>query len=101
MTTTSTEPAVAALTVVHPTGTTSVHRFVEAPDQDADPYHQALQTLELLRREHLVVSHTLMINERALDLATVTMMHSAGFTGYTLLDAEETRMVIDELEAGR
>lgn len=65
MTTTYTESAVAALTVVRPIGTASVHRFVEAPDQDADLYHQTLQTLELLRRERLVVSHMLMINERA------------------------------------
>lgn len=95
------EPAIAVLAVVHSDGRTPTHHFVEAPGQDADPYHRAVEKLQAVRREDPQMTHTLAINERALDLATVTMMHSAGFTNCTLIDAEQTRRAIDEMEAQR
>lgn len=101
MTTPKAELAVAVLTITHPSDKTFLYRFVETASQDTDPYHQALQMLRTVLRAHPQVSHELVINERALDLATVTMMHSAGFTDYTLTDAEETRRAIDEVEAER
>lgn len=101
MTTPKTESAFAVLTVAHLGDKPSEYRFVESASQNMDPYHQALQVLRTVLREHPEASHTLVINERALDLATVTMMHSAGFTDYTLTDAEETRRAIDEVETER
>lgn len=101
MTTPKAESACAVLTVAHLGDKPSVYRFVEAASQNMDPYHQALQVLRTVLLEHPQASHTLVISERALDLATVTMMHAAGFTDYTLADAEETRRAIDEVEAKR
>lgn len=101
MTTAPVEPAVAVLAVEFADQPRTIHRFVETAEQDTDPYHQALATLAAVREQHPQVTHTLLINDRALDLATVTMMDSAGFTDYTLIDAEQTRQVIDEMEAQR
>lgn len=101
MTAPKTELAVAVLTVTYLGDKTSVYRFVESVGQNIDPYHQAIHMLRTVLREHPQVSHTLVINERALDLATVTIMRSVGYTDYTLADAEETRRTIDEVEAER
>jgi hypothetical protein len=82
----------------HDTTTTLV--FVEDAGQDLDPFHRAEQRRDALLTEPPESTATIGINERALDLATVTLMHSAGFADYTLLDAEETRRAIDEVEGG-
>ncbi|MEX5259216.1 hypothetical protein [Kocuria sp. CPCC 205263] len=98
MTTPRIELAVAVLRMTRLSDRTYVYRFVEAVGQNTDPYHQALQKLRTVLCEHPQVSHELVINERALDAATVTMMHAAGFTDYTLLDAEQTQQALDDAE---
>lgn len=92
------EQAVAVLTIVPSTGDTITRVFVDDTHQDLDPFHRAEQRREALLTEHPMSTVTIGINEPALDAATVTKMHAAGFADYTLLDAEQTRQALDEAQ---
>jgi hypothetical protein len=92
------EQAVAVLTIVPRQGDAITRVFVEDTHQDLDPFHRAEQRRDALLAQHPGATATIGINERALDAATVTKMHTAGFADYTLLDAEQTRQALDEAQ---
>lgn len=92
------EQAVAVLTVTRPDGAVNTRVFVDDSHQELDPFHRAEQRRDALLTEDPMSTVTIGVNERALDAATATKMHAAGFTDYDLLDAEQTRQAIDEVE---
>jgi hypothetical protein len=92
------EQAVAVLTVTRPDGTVTTRVFIDDDHHELDPFHRAEKRRDALLAERPESKATIGINERALDAATVTKMHDEGFPDYDLLDAEQTRQAIDEVE---
>ena len=92
------EQAVAVLTVVHPDASSTTRVFIDDEHHELDPFHRAVKRRDAVLAERPESKATIGINERALDAATVTKMQDAGFPDYDLLDAEQTRQAIDEVE---
>ena len=92
------EQAVAVLTVVHPDASSTTRVFIDDEHHELDPFHRAVKRRDAVLAERPESKATIGINERALDAATVTKMHDAGFPDYDLFDAEQTRQAIDEVE---
>ncbi|MEX5307581.1 hypothetical protein RF644_17690 [Kocuria sp. CPCC 205258] len=92
------EQAVAVLTIIHPDATSTTRVFIEDDHHELDPFHRAVKRRDAVLAERPESKATIGINERALDAATVTRMHDAGFPAYDLLDAEQTRQAIDEVK---
>lgn len=92
------EQAVAVLTVTRPDGAVNTRVFVDDSHQELDPFHRAEQRRDALLTEDPMSTVTIGVNERALDAATATKMHAAGFTDYDLLDAEQTRQALEDAE---
>jgi hypothetical protein len=92
------EKAVAVLTMTRPDGTVTNPCLPRRRPSGPRPVPPGRAASRRDAGEHPTSAVTMRINERAWDAATVTEIHAAGFPDDDLLDAEQTRQALEDVD---